>query len=390
MDEPCDWDVCTEASTPSSLPQLVSRSEKKRRDKVKTPSSADAPIRDRATEHSEPTKPEKTCPTPRRGGHGDGTTRKGSPPPPNQEVQTRKQLQDALPKIPPLSSFKSPRSRFMTFEEAEQDFESFITTGLGRTVEVIREFRGREEVGPSDQNEHRESVTLYDDGAQILTQTRVGCTAKCSPPRSASESSSQSDMEEEQQQDNETVGSSNHTRGGEYRAVMQSQTDARNTPTVSNLKSNPKAYPTSAPKIYHQTTGASNGRDLSQPESYDPTPGAHSNRETNQAAPAQTGGNESRKMKEEIRKRSKKLSEKMDRERKRDRDQQEQDEEEEEGEEERSAEIYWRACYRAWNDYYASMSPFQEQGYQSYYSVAHNWMAAYRMNAVYMEELLKH
>ncbi|XP_023280829.1 probable ATP-dependent RNA helicase DDX20 [Seriola lalandi dorsalis] len=381
MDEPCDWDVCIEASTPSSLSKLVSRSEKK-----KKPAAA-AAITDQAVEHSGPTKPEKTHPTPRRGAHVEGNARTVSP---TQTVQTRKQLQDALPKIPPLSSFKNCRSKFMTFEEAEQDFQSFITTGLGRTVEVIREFRGRDDDGPSNQNGHRESVTLNDDGAQNLTRSREQWKANFSPPRSVSGSSSSQLDTEEKQQDNETVGSSNHTRGRECRAVMQSQTDARNTPTVPGPKSNPKAYPTSAPKIYHQTTGASNWRALSQPESYDPTHGTDSNRETNQAAPPQTDRNESRKMKEEIRKRSKKCSEKMDRERKRDRNEGEQDEEGEEVEEEGSAEIYWRACYRAWNDYYASMSPFQEQGYQSYYSVAHNWMAAYRMNAVYMEELLKH
>ncbi len=77
----------------------------------------------------------------------------------------------------------------------------------------------------------------------------------------------------------------------------------------------------------------------------------------------------------------------MNKEQKKERDEEEHEEEEEE---EWSAETYWRASYRAWNDYYASMSPFQEQDYQSYYSVAHNWMAAYRMNAVYMEELLKY
>lgn len=60
-----------------------------------------------------------------------------------------------------------------------------------------------------------------------------------------------------------------------------------------------------------------------------------------------------------------------------------------EEEEEWSTEAYWRATYRAWNDYYASVSAFQSRGYPSCYGAAHSWMAAYRMNAVYMEELLK-
>ncbi|XP_040007566.1 probable ATP-dependent RNA helicase DDX20 [Xiphias gladius] len=216
MDEPCDWDVCTEASAPGSLSQLVSRTEKKRRSKADVPAAAS--ITDQAVEHSGPTKREKTPPTPGREAQSEGNARKASPASPAQSVQTRKQLQDALPKIPPLSSFKSCGSRFMTFEEAERDFHSFITTGLGRSVEVIREFRGQ------------------DDDAE--------------------------DDDDDDDDDDE---------GKEW-----------------------------------------------------------------------------------------------------------------------STEIYWRACYKAWKDYYASLSPFQEQGYQSYYSVAHNWMAAYRMNAVYMEELMKY
>uniref|UniRef100_A0A8D3C4B1 RNA helicase n=1 Tax=Scophthalmus maximus TaxID=52904 RepID=A0A8D3C4B1_SCOMX len=267
MDEPCDWDVCTEASTPGSLSKLVSRKEKKRPAKAHIPAAAAVSITYEAVEQSGPTKE----------AHSEGNTRKASSSRPAQEVQTRKQLQDALPKIPPLSSFKSCRSRFMTFEEAEQDFWSFITTGLGRSVEVIREFRGRgddDADAATDQNVHRESIISESDA-------------------------------EENQRDDETLRSFNRTGGGEHREVKQPRTDARNTPTAPKPKS-------------------------------------------------------TRKGKEEIGKRK-----------------------------ELSAEMYWSACYRAWNDYYACMPPAQAQGYQSYYGAAQNWMAAYRMNAVYMEELMK-
>lgn len=379
MDEPCDWDVCTEASTPGPLPQLASRREKKTRAKSVT---------DRAVEHSGERKPERTQPALRLAVHGELKPRnvspaRESPQSPPQAVQTRKELQDALPKIPPLSSFKSCRSRFMTLEEAERDFHSFITTGLGRSVEVIREFRGREEGSPDDQAVRRESVTLHDSGAQCFKQNGKRWKSDFSRPRSISASSSSHSEDETDQ-----------TRGGEHGADAKPQTEARRT---QNAVSKPKAETsrskvyTSAPQIY-QTTCASNGRALSQPENYEPVPVVKSSRQPNQTAPAQMGRNESRKIKEKIEKRSKKISEKMIREQKRERDESEHDDEEEEEDDDDddwSAETYWRASYRAWNDYYASMSPFQEQGYQSYYSVAHNWMAAYRMNAVYMEELLK-
>ncbi|XP_053280575.1 probable ATP-dependent RNA helicase DDX20 [Pleuronectes platessa] len=395
MDEPCDWDVCTEASTPVSLSQHASKTEKKRRVKADVPAAAAAvpSIADQPVERSAPTKPERSQPPPRREARVEATTRKVSPVSSPREVQTRKQQQDALPKIPPLSSFKSCRSSFMTFEEAEQDFWSFINTGLGRSVEVIREFRGRDVDGGDDQNGHRESFMLHDDGTQSVTQKTESWKSNPSRPRSVSSSSS-SDTEENQK-DNETVGRLNPTGGRDHRAVTQPHTDARNKPTVAKPKPKPNVY-SPAPKTYQQRTFESNEKPLC-----DSVPSVRSNREDNQAARSQTDRHASRKVKEEFDKHSKKLSEKIKRKRERyEGDQEEEEEEEEEGddddeeeeeeeEKERSAEVYWRTCYRAWNDYYASMSPFQAQGYQSYYSAANSWMAAYRMNTAYMEELLK-
>lgn len=376
MDEPCDWDVCAEAATPGRLSQLSSRTEKKRSAKSLT---------DQAPEHGSQRKPEKTRPAPRQGAHVGENPRKGSPTraahlqSPPQAVPTRKELQDALPKIPPLSSFKSCRSRFMSFEEAEEDFHSFITTGLGRAVDVIREFRGQ---GDGEQNGHREIVTLYDDAAHSLKWHGKRWKSDFSHPMSMSgSSSSQSDKDD-----------------GECRAVTKSRIEARQTPTVSKPKAEStksKACTASAPQIYPQTACASNGRALSQPENHKSAPVVESSRRPCQTAPTQSGRRESRKIKEQIGKESKKISEKVNREQKgRDGDEEEHDDyaddDDDDEEEEWNAGTYWRASYRAWNDYYASMSSFQEQGYQSYYSAAHNWMAAYRMNAVYMEELLKY
>ncbi|KAI3356925.1 hypothetical protein L3Q82_003566 [Scortum barcoo] len=360
MDEPCDWDVCTEASTPGPLPQISSRTEKKRR--VRS-------ITDQAPEHRGERAPERTHPAPRLTANSEESLRKGSP---ARETPTRKELQEALPKIPPLSSFKSCRSTFMTFEEAERDFQSFITTGLGRTVEVIREFRGREDGGTEDQNGHKESIMLYDDGAQGVKPNGKRWKSGFSCPRSISgSSSSQSDADAE----------ANHTGGEKDSALAEPQTDARQTPSVS------KAHSTPVPQTHPQTTHALNRKAPSRPERHHSVPNAKSNRQPGPTAPAQTGRSESKKIKEKIRTRGEKISEKVNKEKKWERDEEEHDGEEEE---EWSAESYWRASYRAWNDYYASMAPFQDQGYQSYYCVARNWMAAYRMNAVYMEELLKH
>lgn len=371
MDEACDWHVCTEAATPGRLPQLSSRTEKRRSARSLT---------DQAPEHGGQRKPEKTGPAPRQGAHVEENLRKGSPTrdahlqSPPQAVPTRKELQDALPKIPPLSSFKTCKSRFVSFEEAEQDFHSFITTGLGRSVHVIRDFRGQED---GEQNGHRESVTLHED-AQSLKQHGKRWKSVCPHPVSMSGSSSpQCDKED-----------------GERRAVAKTRSEAGQTPTVSKAKeesTESKARTASAPQVYPETACTSRWRALSEPESHKSVPAVKWSRQPYQTAPALSGRHESRKVKEQIGKQSKKISEKVTGEPKgREWDEGEHDDDDEEEEEEEwNAETYWRASYRAWNDYYSSMSPFQEQGYHSCYSAAHSWMAAYRMNAVYMEELLK-
>ena len=63
---------------------------------------------------------------------------------------------------------------------------------------------------------------------------------------------------------------------------------------------------------------------------------------------------------------------------------------EEEEEEEWSNADDWRAYYKSWEQYYEAMACHPQPGYHSYYSQANSWMAAYRMNTVYINELLKH
>ncbi|XP_041860720.1 probable ATP-dependent RNA helicase DDX20 [Melanotaenia boesemani] len=369
MDEPCDWDVCADASVPSPVSQLMSKPEKKRHTKTGVPVSD--PIRDQVVEHSSQRKSDKTHPAPRRGPHTEENTRQTSPkrdtvPPQSssQASQTLKELQDALPKIPPLSSFKNCRSTFVPFEEAEQDFETFITTGLGRSVEVIRLFGGKEGGGPNDQSGYRESVMLVDDGAQNITRNRR-LTSDFSSQRLVSGScSSQSDME-----DDVTLRGLNQTTGPEYRAVTRPQAER------------PAVHKPSAPRIQDQTICATSGKALSEHKSTKSEPSTEGSRGTHREPPAWSWRDESRKLKKEGKKHSEIKGKPKRKGNKEDSTEMEKD---------WSTETYWRNYYRAWSDYYTSLSISQEPGYQSYYSVAHNWMAAYRMNAVYMEELMKH
>lgn len=354
MDEPCDWDVCTEASTPGHLSQLSSKTEKKKRAK---------PLPNQEQVHVSPRNTEKHNPSPR-----PDIERKPREVP---VVPSHEELQETLPKIPSLSSFKTCKSRFMTFEEAKRDFESFITVGLGRSVEIIREFRGREDGGTEDQNGHSESVMLHDDGAQRLKLNRTQIKSECLYSKSASGSaSSESDTEDE------TTGRC---------TIIKPGLEAKNTLTVSKTKvasTKTEISKSSSSETLNQTTKT---RAFSLPaETYKHSSAVKSSRRPNQTTPSHT--NKPRKTE----KKSKRVSEDSNREQRSEMEDEEHGIEVEQGE--WRAENYWRSCYRAWNDYYSSMSPFQEGGeggYQSYYSVAHNWMAAYRMNAVYMEELMK-
>ncbi|XP_008412071.1 putative ATP-dependent RNA helicase DDX20 [Poecilia reticulata] len=355
MDEPCDWDVCADAAAPDTISPLISRTVKKKRTKVEAPASD--VTRDEAGESSNqrPDKTQTATLTPRHEEEGErqvtsiGVKRQQQQQHrPSEVAPTRKELQDALPKIPPLSSFKTSRSTFVTLEEAELDFHTFITAGLGRTVEVIREFRGRESGDETSYNEH---ITLHDDGAAALTQSSKWL-------QSLSDSSS-SDVGVRPEGLHETTEA-------EQKTVFKHGTGSASTVPKS-----------SAAGVYQQETCTTITRAPPEPQSNESV----RRKQASQNTPGQNRREKSAKIKD-----SRKLAEKIKREPKRETD----EEECMEAEEDWSSEAYWKACYEAWSDYYSAMSAFPEQGYQSYYSVAHNWMAAYRMNAVYMQELMKH
>uniref|UniRef100_A0AAQ4RZJ0 RNA helicase n=1 Tax=Gasterosteus aculeatus aculeatus TaxID=481459 RepID=A0AAQ4RZJ0_GASAC len=356
MDEPCDWDVCTDASAAGAAaapPPPSSRPQKKRK-----------PQRDQAAEHGVLRRPDRSHPEgegrPGKVSPAEDALRRCPPPsPPTPAAATRREQQDALPKIPPLSSFKGHRSRVVTLEEAEQDFYGFITAGEGRSVEVIREFGGGD-----DGDAHRESFTLGDGESVKLKGGRW--TPDLWPPRAASGSCGPP-------RDDDDDAGTGRTGGGQREAL---KTQGPPTPAASIPKAG--AAPSrvaSTADAAHRTAGASS-----------PPRRRHSGR----SGPP-TAGQGTRKGEETPggRRSKKALEPKREREDDEDDEEEDDDDDDEEEEEDWSPEAYWRASFRAWNDYYASVSPFQERGPQSYYAAAHDWMAAYRMNAVYMEELLR-
>lgn len=361
MDDPCDWNVCAEAATPVNLSKLSSGIERKKHSKSAMDLS------------SGPRKPEKTPSAPTPAVHGQETptlsvvaSKEDRVQIPQQAGPTRKELQDALPKIPPLSSFKSCRPRFMTLEEAELDFHSFITTGLGRSVDVIREFRGQEDGEPNVSTQSTikcESITLDDDSSECLKLCGKWRKSYFSHSMSGSMSSHSKKDDEERPSVSEPPI--------EVQQVMA--------PPELKVELMHIEYEATAPQNH-----PSNMETSPKPEKYDPSGVGKHNKQDIQTLSKHGRRDESRKRREKCGKQMKRVAEEGDREHWR-RNEEEHDDDDEEW----SAAAYWRANYRAWNDYYASMSAFHSQGYPSCYDAASSWMAAYRMNAVYMEELLK-
>uniref|UniRef100_A0A8C6TGX3 RNA helicase n=1 Tax=Neogobius melanostomus TaxID=47308 RepID=A0A8C6TGX3_9GOBI len=283
MEEPCDWDICTEASD-AYVPtlQAISKAEKKHKKKMW---SSDRDFHPK-TKVLQDQKPSNIRPI-------------------VANETSRKELQDALPKIPPLSSFKTSNSCFMAFEEAERDFEDFITKGLGRTVEVIRQYGGRDEDGSEDMN-----------GAKFEAQIKNIDTLNKPPKRlqTANVSNNSSSMVKNRAK----IDAKSSWRADRMASEHSDKTKVRNV---------------------KRETGKHKQNDVEEVNSYKNRKAEHY----------------------------------------------EEEEEDEEAEQEGSADSYWRKWHSTWGQY----SPYQQYAYHSYYS-ATQWMAAYRMNAAYIEELLKY
>uniref|UniRef100_A0A4W6FN26 RNA helicase n=1 Tax=Lates calcarifer TaxID=8187 RepID=A0A4W6FN26_LATCA len=122
MDEPCDWDVCTEAATPVSLSQFISRTEKKRRAKADMPAAAAAtapsqtklPIQHPREEHTMTKLLEKSLLLVLL-----------------RRSRAENRCKTQLPKDPSSQLVQELQVEVYDLEEAERDFQSFITTGLG-------------------------------------------------------------------------------------------------------------------------------------------------------------------------------------------------------------------------------------------------------------------
>lgn len=148
MEEACDWDVIIEPPTKPSRKVPVSPKQEKRK-RVKSDVTSCKPSR--ASQVPHPIEERKTRDEFYNGAetkaknHCKPRMEKPLPSATNLDTRstlTRTELSDSLPKIPPLPSFKSRARGIMTFAEAEEDYESFMSEGPGRFVEIIRQYEG--------------------------------------------------------------------------------------------------------------------------------------------------------------------------------------------------------------------------------------------------------
>ncbi|XP_070252587.1 probable ATP-dependent RNA helicase DDX20 [Myotis yumanensis] len=257
--------------------------------------------------------------------------------------QARADSPVSLPQIPCLSSFKTHSPCTLTFAELLEDYEHYIKEGLERPVEIIRHY-----TGPGDRagNPHNGFVRngIAEERVRVLASSSQSGDSESDSDSFSSRTSSQS------------KGNKSHVEGS---SDIQPK----------DLASTPVAGHTS----------------LEQPLNGNDTPNlveCQESPETQTKARHKEGASQSAKQSRRNPRRSCRP--------------QTEPQEDEWSDRQRDAqaglsgtyqdyEEYWRAYYRAWHEYYSAAS-------QSYYWNAQRhpgWMAAYHMNTIYLQEMMR-
>ncbi|XP_032494845.1 probable ATP-dependent RNA helicase DDX20 isoform X1 [Phocoena sinus] len=258
-----------------------------------------------------------------------------------------KEASGSLPKIPCLSSFKTHLPCTLTFAELMEDYEHYIKEGLEKPVEVIRHY-----TGPGDQTVNPQNGFVRNR----ITEERVQVLA----------SSSQSG-DSERDSDSYSSRSSSQSKGS--KSCLEGSSDTQ----LKDLDSSPVGGHISLEQPL-------NGNDTPHLVEYQESP------EIKIKTRHKEGANHNQRAKQSQRSLPRWSSYRL------------QTEPQEGGWYDRHREThpsfsdtyqdyeeYWRAYYRAWQEYYASAS-------QSYYWNAQrhpSWMAAYHMNTIYLQEMMR-
>ncbi|MBN3286661.1 DDX20 helicase, partial [Polyodon spathula] len=359
MEEPSDWDVTFESV--QTLPHIPAASPKLKENQDQGlqiegiaspfPSRGAEPPNTQPFSLGKPKKPVQprtiqTDPTPRKPVNISVLRNVSTSPLTPMELREKSQslsiqdqaaLQDVLPKISPLPSFKAkPRCmRPVSLAELTEDYESFIKDGPGRTVEIIRRYTGSNDAG----QQTVEEVKVKDGVEQGVPQA-VSRDYERESSFNA-QLSSYSDRSTSSEDDEDSRGVDREALGEPMEVSMPIQR------SVEKISASPRAVP---------KPSARNRAGL------DPCP----------EPPRQKAKARGKSRAEESQLGAEDHEESLDR----GYEQPGQD----------SPQEYWKAYFEAWHRYYAAVGQPLHRGCRRYF----NWMSVYQMNSVYMEELLKH
>ncbi|XP_036894754.1 probable ATP-dependent RNA helicase DDX20 isoform X2 [Sturnira hondurensis] len=260
--------------------------------------------------------------------------------------QAKEDLAMSLPQIPCLSSFKTRPPRVLTFAELVEDHEHYIKEGLEKPVEIIRHY-----TGPGDQtaNPRRNGFVrnwVTEERAQVLASSSQSGDSESDSGSYSSRTSSQSKGQKS------CVGGSSDTQLKDLASAPAGDQISLERPLSGSDTPNPGGYQGS-PAIQMKARRAEGATQRAR-----------------QGRRSQTRRPSCRVQAEP----------------------QEQEWCDRQGEGHtgfpgtyQDYEEYWKAYYRAWHDYYAAAS-------QSYYWDSHRhpgWVAAYHMNTVYLQEMMR-
>uniref|UniRef100_A0A8C0QXK9 Probable ATP-dependent RNA helicase DDX20 n=1 Tax=Canis lupus dingo TaxID=286419 RepID=A0A8C0QXK9_CANLU len=250
------------------------------------------------------------------------------------EHQVKEVLPVSLPKIPCLSSFKIHLPYSLTFIELVEDYEHYINEGLERPVEIIRHY-----TGPGDQTVNPQnglvSSKVPEEKVLMLASSSQSGDSESDSDSYSSRTSSQSKgnksyfegSSDTQLKDSESTPMDGHTS-------LEQPLNGNDTPNPAECQESPETQTKARHKEGANQRAKQSRRNPPPWSSY-----------RAQAEPQEDGFSDAYQDYEE----------------------------------------YWRAYYRAWQEYYTAAS-------QSYYWNAQRhpgWMAAYHMNTIYLQEMMR-
>ena len=265
--------------------------------------------------------------------------------PHSSQHQAEEDVAMSLPQIPCLSAFKTRPPRMLTFAELVEDYEHYVKEGLEKPVEIIRHYTGPGDQAANPQNGFVRNRVAGESARVLASSSQSG--------DSESDSDSYSSRTSSQSKGNRPcVGGSSDTQ----------LKDLASTPADGRVS---LGQPLS-------------GNDTPKPGGYQESPEIQ--------IKARHAEGATQRAKQSRRSQTRRPSHRL---------QVEPQEDEwcdRRGESHvgfsgtyQDYEEYWKAYYRAWHDYCAAAS-------QSYYWSAQRppgWMAAYHMNTVYLQEMMR-